>query len=417
MRKFDQISFFERLTFCAAFILISGGGVPSALAREVRTGDGDNLRLTAFKKPMGIKAGSFLLRQGIKQGFGATDNANEASVEPLKDGFSYTKASLRLQSDWDRHELDFSFSHKRQDFFKYSRESSQESKFSATGIADLSKQTSLTGHIDRKFKKDPDSDDGRENRNETQASIRLKHKMGKIRLIASLDGFDADYEKIETGSGKIEDERNYYQYGGRLRGAYDFTSDLRGFVEVRLNKRKFRRKIDDDGNLRGSQGIGAFAGFKASIKPALTMGGAIGYRYQKMRSAVFKDTGAVVVDGWVQWKATKSTWLTFEAETTVDETTSDSASQLVNREIRFLVQHNFNERIGIKSEIALGRDVYVDSLDSRKENYLLVSLEPFVTLNRYTTLSMLLEHNRLFSNVSGDNIKESKVTVALKMEN
>lgn len=395
--------------------------VTPAGAEEVRLSFPSIMRLTKFKSPSGLKTNGIIFKPRLKQGVGASDNPGLDAVDPVADGFSYTKAALGVAADLDKHKLSVDVRHERRDFFREPSESFDKTQASAFARAEIDRSLSLTGRVKHKLSDEPTSrfEDlsgrRRDREYETEASLQMYKKFGNFRLQTRGNFYQSQYQKVEINTSKRHDERSYRDYGLQLRGIYKFNSSYRAFVEAALEKADYHRARDDDGFRRGSAGGGLFAGVLARIRSDLKIRAAAGYLTRDQKDSSFQDLDLFVFDGWIQWKPTKTTWITLGAETTAAETTTDASSARITREAHIRLQHNINPGVGVRFEFAVGNDDYIDSSRGRREDFIDTSLEFLFSLNRYATLSLRAEHERFFSNVPGDDLDRSSVLVSVSL--
>jgi hypothetical protein len=200
----------------------------------------------------------------------------------------------------------------------------------------------------------------------------------------------------------------------RLRGSYELTPGVRPFAETGVDRRVFDLPVDFNGIRRGSDGWFARAGFAFERKGFLTGEISAGYMARTYRDPTLPNIAGLIFDSSLVWTASALTKVTFAASSTIDETFVAGASGLFRHEARLTVEHEYRRHLIGTASIGYGIEDYIGAgLDDRR---LRASLGVIYYLNRTLAWRGELRHERLFSNVPGQDYTANVALVGLRLQ-
>jgi hypothetical protein len=219
---------------------------------------------------LGIRSGAFIFYPAIE--FIGGYDSNPERVENGRGAALATVApELRLQSDWSRHQL------KAYLFGSYTGYSPDSTPTlnrpyvngTVDGRIDVTRDTSvdLTGRV-LVSTDNPGSPNLRAGLADLPVfttfggNAGLRQRFNRLELTAKGDIERTVYQESELtdGSTASNDDRNFDQYGGILRGSYEMTPGVKPFVEFGADQRVHDLTEDSSGYQRDSNGLTGKAG-------------------------------------------------------------------------------------------------------------------------------------------------------------
>src|SRR4029077_3714119 len=100
--------------------------------------------------------------------------------------------------------------------------------------------------------------------------------------------------QLTDGSTASNDDRNFNQYGGTLRGAYELSPGVTPFVEFGADTRVHDLNADFSGYQRDSKGMTGKTGSTFEISKLLTGEIALGYPRRVYQAPRLQDTAGLI---------------------------------------------------------------------------------------------------------------------------
>ena len=224
-----SISRFRLAIMTALLLVVQGAGLAygqTVTPVPVQSGDYDAL---------GLRAGGFVLFPEVQSGFQLTDNVAQSAQNARSDIGYFVAPSLRIESDWVRHSVNFDASSRHVYYFENPTEN--ETQFDARGRyrLDVLRNTNVEfnggyslqqegrGEIDV-----PGAAAEPPNEHRLDGSAKLTHRFN--RLEASVQG-SIGYNIFEDvnlvgGGTQSNSDRNYAEYEGTLRLGYEISPKI-----------------------------------------------------------------------------------------------------------------------------------------------------------------------------------------------
>jgi hypothetical protein len=297
---------------------------------------------------LGLRAGAFIAYPSVETGFEATDNVFNDSEDRRYDVGYYIEPSLRVESEWVRHQVNFEMSSRHLFYFRTPSEDTTEVDLRGGARVGVLSTTSVEfdggysleqegrGSVDV-----PGAASSPPNEHRLDGSVALTHQFNRIE--ARLEG-NAEYNFFEDASlvgGGVQSnqDRNYYEVGGELRVGYDISPKLQPFVEVGYSVRRHEQEVDDNGLLRNSQGYSAAAGVAINVSSVITGEVAVGYVDRDFVDGALEDVQGFTVNGDLAWQLSPLTSFNLSASTNVDETSTGSSAGAIAYRVGVGVDH------------------------------------------------------------------------------
>lgn len=374
--------------------------------------------------PLGVHAGSVMLYPAIEL-IGGYDSNPARSSDP-KGAWLYTvMPEVRAQSNWSRHELKGEL---RGSYTGYSPDSSPTlSRPYVNGKVDGRIDVTHDTRIDLGGRLLVSTDNpGSPNLHADLAKLPVFVTVGGTaglgqrfnRLDVSIKG---DVERtvyqessLTDGTTASNDDRNYNQYGGLLRGGYELSPGLMPFLELGADTRVHDLNTDFSGYQRDSKGLTAKAGAKFELTRLLTGEAAIGYTQRVYQDPRLVDISGLIGNASLLWTANALTTVKLTAASSIGESTVPGVSGTLYRDVGLQVDHSFRRWLIGSLKLGFGIDDYIglDRLDKRYS----VGAGLTYKLNRTVHIKSELRQDWLRSNVSGADYTASIFLLGLRFQ-
>lgn len=318
--------------------------------------------------PLGLRAGSFDLFPAVDL-IGGYDT-NPGRAPDAKGAKLYTVApELRAQSNWARHELKADL---RGSYTGYSPDTTPTlSRPYVNGKVDGRVDVTHATRIDLGGRVLVSTDNPN--------SPNLPAGIDKLPLYTTFGGsaglgqrfnrFDvsvkADIErtayqdsKLTDGSTASNEDRNYDQYGGRLRGGYELTPGVKPFVEIGIDRRKHDLNADFFGYKRDSRGIVGSVGTTFEMSRLLTGEVSIGYVKRTYEDSRLTDLSGLIGNASLVWNASALTTVKLTAASSIGESTIPGVPGVFYRDVGLQVDHAFRQWLIGSLKLGFGLDTY-----------------------------------------------------------
>lgn len=374
--------------------------------------------------PLGVPAGAFDLYPAIELIGGYDTNPGH---EPGGSGARfYTVApELRAQSNWSRHEFKADL---RGSYTGYSPDETPTlSRPYFNGKADGRVDVTHDTRIDLSGRLLLSTDNpGSPNLQAGLAklpiyvtgggSVGLGQRFNRFDISIKGDVARTVYQNstLTDGSTASNDDRNFDQYAGTLRGGYDLSPGLTPFIEIGADTRLHDLNADFSGFQRNSNGLIAQAGAKFELSRLFTGEAALGYTQRVYEDSRLANISGLIGNASLLWTASALTNVKLTAASSIGESTIPDVSGVLYRDIGLQVDHSFRRWLIGSLKFGFGIDDYVglDRIDKRYS----AGLGMTYKLNRSVQVKGEFRQNWLRSNVVGVDYTESVFMVGLRLQ-
>jgi len=374
--------------------------------------------------PLGIRAGAFDLFPAVELIGGY--NTDPGQTGNGKAAWFYTIApELRVQSNWSRHELKADL---RGSYIAYSPDETPSLN-----------RPYVNGRVDGRIDVTHDTRVDLAGRilvsTDNPGSPNLQAGLAKLPIYVTGGGtvgvgqrfnrFDVsikgDVERtvyqqsqLTDGSTSSNDDRNYDQYAGKLRGGYELSPGLIPFAEISGDTRVHDLNTDSSGYQRNSNGLTGKVGTKFELSRLLTGEAAIGYTRRVYEDPRLEDISGLIGDASLIYTASALTTVKMIGGATIGESTIPGVSGVLYRNVGFQVDHAFRQWLVGSLKFGFGIDDYVgnDRLDKRYSAGAGVTYK----LNRELQVRGEFRQDWLQSNAPGASYTASVVMLGLRVQ-
>lgn len=372
--------------------------------------------------PVGIKAGTFILRPTLEQGITATSNA-DSSFNGSSALLSETTLRLNATSDWRENSasadgyltyrktlsgqevqdvrgrvdgtLNIDLSHDLRAIAKLGYEAAPESASSPVIIGDTVSQPL---------------------RQTFDASLGVEKDVGKARfgLTGAVEHNTYGDADLSSGGTLSQKDRDSTLYTATLRGGYEISPALTPFVELETGRRLYDQRIDDSGYERSATRLGARAGVEVDMGEKLSGEFSAGWLREAIDDDRLQPVSGGTLNADLRWSPERGTTIGLSGKTTVEGTTTSGESGSLLYSGRVSLERQIRDNL--TANAALGADWrdYVGS-DGRD---LTLSAEASLTwwLNRYAGLTTRARTEKLTSNLPGREATTNSIFLGLKLQ-
>jgi hypothetical protein len=373
-------------------------------------------------EPVGIRAGSFILRPALEWTTGYDTNPGR-TLSGTASAFNTWAPELLVRSDWSRHALNADL---RGTYTAYGQIPSLNRPFldaKVNGRIDVARTTRIdleartTVSTDNPGSPDLPADLAKLPIYTTigaTAGVTQQFNRFEVGLKGSIDRVTYDNSELTDGTTVSNRGRNYNQYAAQLRAAYELTPGMKPFVEATFDTRVRDLPVDAFGVHRDSQGAVGRVGTTFEFSRVLTGEFSIGYLNRSYQDPTLKDFHAFVMDGSLIWTATALTTVKLTARSTADESTLVGVSGVLRRDFGVQMDHAFRRWLIGTARIGYGHDDYEGS--PRKDDRYVASAGLIYKLNREVQVKAELRREWMRSNTPGFDYTANIALVGLRLQ-
>ncbi len=374
--------------------------------------------------PVGIYAGPFLYKPAAEFSAGYNSNPGQRFF-PVGSTFEKVGAELNVKSNWSRHELTADL---RGSYIWYNQNgldnlSQPNVALKSNARIDISKQTKADLEARFGLQADNPGDPNLPSNIATPplyitpgATAGFTHTFNRLEL--SLRGTidRTAYGDAETYQGTYVDfrDRNYNQYGVRVRAAYELLPGIKPFVEYGMDMRRHDQQDDAAGVARNSDGTIITVGSQFELSRYLVGEASVGFLERRYADDIYPTIRAPVIDAKLTYYATPlNTWKIY-AKTTVNESILQGVAGSLSQDFGVQIDHAFRRWLIGTVTVGFGTDNYEGS--NRTDERYLLAASMIYKLTRDVHLKAEARREQLKSSVVGWGYTSNIVMLGLRLQ-
>jgi hypothetical protein len=373
--------------------------------------------------PLGIRAGSFLLRPAIEVTGGYDTNPARSTTGGGASNFGVVAPELLVNSNWSRHELTANL---RGSYTAYGAAAAQDRPAfdgRIDGRIDVTSRTRIdlesrlvvatdnpgSPNIQAGLSRLPISTD-------VGATVGVGQRFNRfdVALKGLLDRTTYQDSRFTDGTSASNEARNFDQSAAQLRTGYELTPGVIPFVELDADRRRHDLAVDSFGIDRDSQGRAAKIGTTFELSRILTGELSFGYLERDYTDPTLQNIKGPTFDGSLTWVASALTAFKLTAVTRADESTLAGVSGVFTHELGIEVDHAFRTWLDATLKFTGDRDAYVGN--PRQDNRYAGAFDLIYKLNREMQLKGELRREWLTSNLPGNNYQAYVAMLGLRVQ-
>ncbi len=361
--------------------------------------------------PLGLRVGTLLVFPTLEAQGGYDSNPERRAGAKKGSTVARTEGGFTARSDWSVHELTADV---KAGYSKYigRPEADRPDATGRVGLRlDVSRDTAfdfeLRGRLDTQTPGTANLTGRAEGRPLTYqygGSAGVTQRFNRLSVSARGTIDRSDYADAPLGNGQIlsQKDRNFTQYGVRLRTGYEVTPGIIPFAEALLDTRRYDLRTDNTGFQRDSNGLQVRGGTSFEITRTLTGEVAAGYGLRRYEDQRLRDIRGPVVEGTLAWTVSPLTTLRLRGTTEFEETTQTGSSGSVTRRISADLSHAFLRNLVFTAGGSFGRADFNGI--NRKDDTLRANLGAEYSVTRNLVLKGTYTHERTTSTAPGNNV-------------
>jgi hypothetical protein len=378
-------------------------------------------------EPLGLRAGVFLIQPAVE--IAAGYDSNPAHVSGPKGSSEFIVApELAVHSDWERHALN-AYIHGTYTAYgesfpgspgRLDRPSLDSRVF---GRIDVSSQDRLTFESRLALSTD------------NPGSPNIQAGLSRLPLVTTIGGtlgYAHDFNRFEIsakgtidrsiwqnsalsdGTTAANDDRNFNQYAGMLRGSYELLPGVKPFVEAGIDTRIHDIALDRTGADRESVGRTVRAGTTFRLTGKLTGEASIGETQREYRDSTLPSISGLIYDAALVYAATPLTTVKVAAVSSTGELVVTGGSGVLRRDFGLEIDHDFRRWLTGAVKLGYGADSYF-GLD-RFDNRYVAGATLIYKFTRMVHLKGELRHEWLRSTVGTSNYDANIALLTLRLQ-
>ena len=374
--------------------------------------------------PTGIYYNAFLYKPAVEVSGGYNTNPNRR-LNGKGSTFEKVAPEINVKSDWSRHELTAdvkgSYIWYNQDKVENLNKPDLDAK--VKGRIDISKQT--TADLEGRFGLHADNP-GDPNLPTDIASppmyitpggtAGITHRFNRLEL--SLKG---TIDRTQYGDARLNDgtlldlrDRNYNQFGTRIRAAYETMPGILPFVEYGIDARRHDRENDAAGIKRDSDGRTIKAGSQFELTGFLVGEASVGLFERDYKDPQFQNIHGTLLDSSLTYYASPLTTVKLTLKTSVDESILPGVAGALRRDYGVQIDHAFRRWLIGTLTFGYGTDNYEGSI--RDDKRYIVSAGLLYKLTREIHFKAEARREWLTSTIEGQDYTSNIVMVGLRFQ-
>ena len=381
--------------------------------------------------PLGVHAGAFTLLPAVELIGGFDSNPSRA---PSGSGASlYTVApELQVQSNWSRHEFKADL---RGSYTGYSPDQTPTlSRPFFSGKLDGRVDVTHNTRIDLNSRLLISTDSP--NSPNLQAglaklpvfttmggSVGLGQKFNRLDLSVKGDVERTMYQdsSLVDGTTASNQDRNYNQYTGKLRGGYELSPGVVPYVELDVDTRRHDLNTDFFGFQRDSNGVTGLVGSTFKLTNLLTGDLGVGYETRSYEDPRFARLSGLIGNGSLIYTASALTTVKLTLASVIGESTVPDISGVLSRDIGLQVDHSLRRWLIATFKAGTGIDDYKGVEGSgptadREDHRYYAGAGLTYKLNRSLQIKGEVRREWLHSNVAGNDYTANIFLLGLRLQ-
>jgi hypothetical protein len=374
--------------------------------------------------PPGVRSGAFTFFPAVEL-IGGYDT-NPSRVSGGQGASLYTVApELQVQSNWSRHELKADL---RGSYTGYSPDATPTlSRPNFNGKLDGRIDVTHDTRIDLGSRVLVSTDNpGSPNLQADLAklpvfatfggSAGLGQKFNRLDLSIKGDAERTVYQNssLTDGTTVSNEDRQYNQFGGTLRGSYEMTPGVKPFVEVGADTRVHDLNIDLSNYQRNSKGVTGTVGSSFELTQLLKGEVGVGYTRRNYEDSRLEQVKGLIGEASLIWTANALTTMKLTGKSSVGESTIPGVSGVLYRDVGLQIDHSFRRWLIGTVKLGFGLDDYVGF--AREDKRFSAGVGLTYKLNRSVQLKGEFRQDWLRSNATGSDYTASVFLLGVRIQ-
>jgi hypothetical protein len=379
-------------------------------------------------KPLGIRAGGFMLHPGIQLAAEFNDNVFYTAQDEINDTIWHFRPYISAQSNWSSHSFNL-------------RLAADIARYQDRDVLDYEDYFVLiNGRVDVRnrsyFSYNVDWMNLHESRNNRSAEQGIEPT--RYDLYAAGVGYDHTFNRLSLGvayrwsrfnfdnavgiDGVIDNQDRDRDVGeASLRLGYQFQTDKQAFFSIASHNVNYDETFDRNGLHRDSDGWNANAGLQFSMTAKLAGDVFVTYHNQSYDDPRLEDISGWAGGAGLQWTPTRLTSVSARISSSIEQTTYEYSSGYLQTLYAVRIDHELLRDLQINGMVSYRNLDYQLSADApadsrSRDQYWTAGLGATYFFNRHVFLSASYNYQKLKANEQFDQVDVNSFSLVLSLE-
>ena len=330
--------------------------------------------------PLGIHSGGFFYYPTVEIGANYIDNVFYLPDDLAEsDSFATLKASLAMNSNWNRHAFNLLGSADLGYYREYDSENYKNYVLAADGRYDVLRGSFATARAG--YMKLTESRSSLDNRfgttptkyNYSYLGAGYDHQPAKFRTLFTFDYGKLDYDNVTNIFGQEVDnhDRDRTLPKAILRFGYEYMPGRRLFIQGQVNRVNYDQKVDNSGQDRSSKGYKITAGMNFDLTHLLVGDIFVGFLEQNYPDYTTSTSISDPLVGFhLTWFPTRLTTVHLNLDRNPEETTEPNSPGYLSTAFSTAIEHELKRNIILTARFGYTENKYKQNvnLPGLKEN-------------------------------------------------
>ncbi len=380
-------------------------------------------------KPLGFRAGSFMLHPGVELAAEYNDNVLYSFQDEQSDTIFHVRPYVTAQSNWSRHSFSVRLAADIGRYADFDVRDYEDLFFTVEGRFDVKGRNAVGYRFDiLQLHEDLNSRDSEQGIEPTVyqllgGGLNYDHYFNRLSLGLATEWRQLSYDDVLSEDGSIinNEDRDRDQFVMSLTAGYQFKTDKRAFLTVGFDETEYDQLIDRNGFHRDSSGYFIRSGLDFSITSVLTGDLSVGYHEREYDDPQLQDVDGVGLGAGLTWFPTQLTTVRANVSSSIEDTTNSTASGYFRTLYSLRVDHELLRNLQLNGRLSYADSDYEPILGapagSRTQDKVWragIGLNYFI--NRWMFLGASYDFQELSTNVANDGYKVNRAWLILGFE-
>lgn len=380
-------------------------------------------------KPLGMRAGGFMLHPGVQLAGEFNDNVFYTAEDEVDDTIWHVRPYITAQSNWSRHAFNLRLAADYARYQDFGDRDFDDYFLLINGRIDVRNRSYMSYAANyMQLHEGLNNRDAKQGREPTRydltgGSLGYDHTFNRLSVGVLFNLRTMDYKNSIDEDGTVIDnqDRNRDESDASLRFGYQFQTEKQAFVRFSAYRVDYDQVLDRNDLARSSDGWSADAGLNFNITGVLT-----GDVFASYHDRSYDDPTLPNVNGWalgagLQWRPTQLTSVGARIASDVQPTTYRFSSGYLRTLYSVRIDHELLRGLQLSGQLSYHDSNYTLTADApedarSKDELWQAGLGLTYFINRALFLSVSYTWDRLDSNVPLDDYEVNRIWVTLSLE-
>ena len=413
-------SVYSKFALASLVVVIGAGSVSANQLSDTDQRDNVRYRTRPAYDAVGIRAGGFTVFPLASVAGKYDDNIYATDVNETDDFITQLSTAVEVNSNWSRHALNLNAGVSQYIYADNTDENRLDWNVGVNGQLDVTRNSQFRGavgyqqaHEDRGDPSSPATASEPIKYTLLTGTASFDQKFNRLTARVSGGYSEYDFKDAVSTVGVVidQDNRDRQQYEEALRLGYDVSPDTNVYVQGTLNQRNYDLTVPVVLVNRDSDGYAVVVGSDFRLSNLMQGGIFVGYQRQSYDDPTLAESKGLAYGANVEWYVTPLTTITFDAASTIEETTTIGASGYNAQNAGVRIDHELLRNVLLNASASYENDDY-EGL-ARTDDKIRAGLGLDYLLNRNFTFGVGYDYTDNNSNVAGNDYKRNVVGLTL----